>query len=105
VTEAMTDIGRVIMWWDTGAPFSVLRKERMEKAGDRKTLETAHLVLGSRDFGPWRFELWGQMNLPGFDGFIGYDFFAKHVVCVDFPGNRVVVPTVEMSTPAAASSH
>jgi hypothetical protein len=105
VTEAMTDIGPVIMWWDTGAPFSVLRKERMEQAGDRKTLETAHLVLGSRDFGPWRFELWGQMNLPGFDGFIGYDFFAKHVVCVDFPDNRVIVPTAEVSTSATPSSH
>ena len=22
----------------------------------------------------------------GIDGFIGYDFFAKHTVCVDFPG-------------------
>jgi len=25
------------------------------------------------------------LSLPGFDGFIGHDFFAKHVVCIDFP--------------------
>jgi hypothetical protein len=42
------------------------------------------LILGGNDFGPWRFEVW-DISLPGFDGFIGHDFFAKHVVCIDFP--------------------
>jgi hypothetical protein len=31
------------------------------------------------------------MKLPGFDGFIGNDFFDKHVVCIDYPARTVVV--------------
>jgi hypothetical protein len=91
VTAADTDIGRVTLWWDTGAPASVLRKEIIRNTQSGDTLTSAQLRLGERNFGPWQFELWGEMNLPGFDGFIGSDFFAKHVVCVDFPRDRVVV--------------
>lgn len=91
VTEADTDIGRVTLWWDTGAPTSVLRKEIIRDSQSDDTVTSAQLRLGERNFGPWQFQLWGEMNLPGFDGFIGSDFFAKHVVCVDFPRNRVVV--------------
>jgi len=47
--------------------------------------------LGGVDFGPWRFDVW-DMSLPaGFDGFIGYNFFARHIVCIDFPGRRIVI--------------
>jgi hypothetical protein len=93
VTQADTDLGRLTLWWDTGAPVSVLRKSltkaaRPESSGD--TLTTKRFALGSGDFGPWKFEIW-DLSLPGFDGFIGHDFFAKHVVCIDFPGNRIVV--------------
>ena len=91
VTEADTDIGRVTLWWDTGAPVSILRKEIMSPTHGGETLASAQFRLGERNFGPWQFQRWGEMNLPGFDGFIGSDFFAKHVVCVDFPRSRVVV--------------
>jgi hypothetical protein len=90
LTDISTGIGRVALWWDTGAFTSVLRKEMVKDSG-RKTL-TTRLHFGGQDFGPWAFKLWGNMNLPGFDGFIGDDFFSKHVVCVDFPARRVVVP-------------
>ena len=93
VTEAGTDLGPLILWWDTGAPVSALRKTairdvRSQSSGDTVTMN--RLTLGGGDFGPWQFEIW-DMSLPGFDGFIGYDFFAKHVVCIDFPGSRVVI--------------
>jgi hypothetical protein len=92
VTEANTDMGRVTLWWDTGAPASVLRKTvthaRSQSSGDSVT--TKRFELGGTDFGPWEFELW-DVSLPGFDGVIGHNFFAKHLVCIDFPGSRVVI--------------
>jgi hypothetical protein len=53
-------------------------------------LQSKRLMLGDKDFGPWRFEVW-DISLPRFDGFIGHDFFAKHVVCIDFPRNRIAI--------------
>ena len=93
VTEASIDLGRVLLWWDTGSPMSALRKsliqdDRQEMKED--TVTSRRLVLGGKDFGPTLFHVW-DMNLPGFDGFIGYDFFSKHVVCVDFPANRLMI--------------
>lgn len=93
VTEADTDLGRVMLWWDTGAPTSVLgrtfaQEVRSQPSGD--TITTKRFTLGGTDFGPWQFEMW-DVTLPGFDGFIGYNFFASHVVCIDFPGNRLVI--------------
>lgn len=93
VTEADTDLGRVTLWWDTGAPVSVIRKgltqeESSESSAD--SVMTKRFTLGGTDFGPWQFDIW-DVSLPGFDGFIGHDFFARHVVCIDFPGNRVVI--------------
>jgi hypothetical protein len=46
---------------------------------------------GGTDFGPWQFK-WMDMSLPPFfDGVIGHDFFATHVVCIDFPDKRLVI--------------
>jgi len=50
-----------------------------------------HLWLGDIDFGPWQFDVVDLTLPPGFDGFMGYNFFAKHVVCMDFPGRRLLV--------------
>lgn len=93
VTEADTDLGRATLWWDTGAPTSMLSKEFVRKGGSRPfedTMTTEQLILGGDDFGPSQFEI-RDMTLPGFDGFIGYDFFLKHAVCIDFPRDRLVV--------------
>lgn len=93
VTEAETDLGRATLWWDTGAPMSLLRKtfaQEMRSQPDEETVTTKRFTLGGTDFGPWKFMIW-DVTLPGFDGLIGYDFFASHVVCIDFPGNRLVI--------------
>ncbi|MGE0030902.1 MAG: hypothetical protein AB7T20_07270 [Steroidobacteraceae bacterium] len=93
VTEANIDLGRILLWWDTGSPVSALRKSLIQDAGQEMkedTVTSRRLVLGGKDFGPALLHVW-DMNLPGFDGFIGYDFFSKHVVCVDFPANRLIV--------------
>ena len=92
--EADIDLGRLTVWWDTGAPTSMLSKKFTEaaqshQAGD--TVKSKHLILGGADFGPLQFGVEDLPLPPGFDGFIGYNFFAHHIVCMDFPGNRLLI--------------
>jgi hypothetical protein len=93
VTGAETDWGRAVVWWDTGAPVSVLR-ETFKNDPDAKsrdvTATTKRFVLGDADLGPVEFNFWA-MELPKFDGFVGYNFFERHIVCVDFPGNKLII--------------
>lgn len=92
-TKIDTDLGPAILWWDTGAPVSVLRKTFGQQADIKASgdsLITRRLVIGEVDFGPWEFQRW-DLDLPKFDGFVGVEFFAKYVVCVDFPGKRLIV--------------
>ncbi len=94
VTEGVTDLGRVVVWWDTGTPTSVLSKRFIQATGSPPSegaWSSRHLGLGNVDFGPWQFEIWDMSLPPGFDGFIGYNFFAKHVVCIDFPAKRLLI--------------
>ncbi len=93
-TVVETDLGRLIMWWDTGTPTSVLSKRFVQNTAINPSLEkvtSKRIILANTDFGPWQFEIWEMSLPPGFDGFIGYDFFANHVVCMDFPSNRLLV--------------
>ncbi len=94
VAEVGTDLGRVAVWWDTGTPTSVLSRRFIQASGSPQSVASwtsRHLSLGDVDFGPWQFEIW-DVSLPrGFDGFIGYNFFAKHVVCMDFPAKRLLI--------------
>jgi hypothetical protein len=83
-----------MVWWDTGTPTSVLSKRFAQEARSDlsdDSVTTKELTLGGTDFGPLQFEIW-DVSLPaGFDGFIGYNFFAHHIVCMDFPGNRLLI--------------
>lgn len=92
VIKVGTEAVPLLLWLDTGSQLSAIRRsltlELLQSTVDHVTLK--QLRLGKADFGPWEFQVW-DMNLPGFDGFLGYDFFAKHVVCVDFPGKRIVI--------------
>ena len=93
VTEAVTDWGRAVLWWDTGSPVSALRESFVKgpKPGrEDETATTKRFELEDTDFGPVEFNFWA-MDLPKFDGFVGYNFFEHHVVCVDFPGHRLIV--------------
>jgi hypothetical protein len=102
VTTVQIDGSTATLWWDTGAPSSILSSEfasKMRSPGDSNAVQSTRLILGGTDFGPWRFEVW-NISLPGFDGFIGHDFFAKHVVCIDFPQNRVVIGRLTALAPA-----
>ncbi len=92
--EVDTDLGRLVVWWDTGSPTSALSQRFVQATGSHLsegTLTSKRLSLGGTDFGPWQFVI-ADVSLPrGFDGFIGYNFFANHVVCMDFPGSRLLI--------------
>ncbi len=66
----------------------------VEKAGVPATdglVSVKNLRFGDDDFGPWGLYVLDAELPPFFDGFIGFDFLSKHVVCLDFPGRRVLV--------------
>jgi hypothetical protein len=93
VTESDTDFGRVTLWWDTGSPATALSKSASHASHLPTSTErvvTHRFMLGGSNFGPWPLNIL-NVSLPGFDGFIGDDFFKKHRVCIDFPGNRIVI--------------
>lgn len=92
--EADIDLGRLTVWWDTGTPTSILGRRFAEAAGSHysgDTMTSKQLTLGGIEFGPLQFELEDLSIPPGFDGLIGYNFFAHHIVCMDFPGNRLLI--------------
>ena len=93
-TEANIDLGQLTVWWDTGAPVSMLSKRFTEAARSQQpvgTMVSKRLMLGGADFGPLQFEIEDLSLPPGFDGFVGYNFFAHHIVCLDFLGNRLLI--------------
>lgn len=90
MTAAQTDFGRVLLAWDTGSFTSVIRKAAVPSA-HLGPVTTEKLILGGRNFGPRQLRVF-DVSLPGFDGFIGNDFFDQNVVCVDFPDNELRLP-------------
>lgn len=93
-TKVDTDVGQVTLVWDTASGWSFVSQKVIQRGlapSSNEDVTTKRLVLGGTDFGPWQFK-WMEMSLPPFfDGSIGYDFFLRHVVCIDFPGKRVLV--------------
>jgi hypothetical protein len=94
VAKAHTNLGDLVLVWDTGATLSVIRKKTADDANatiSNQSVSIQHLSLGSTDFGPMDLRVFDYSEPAGTDGFIGYDFFSNHVVCVDFPGKRLLV--------------
>ncbi len=93
-TKATTDFGELTAVWDTGTPASILRNAHAPKVNGSavgQTVTTKSLVLGGTDFGPLTLEVYDYAEPAGTDMFIGYNFFANHVVCIDFPGKRFLI--------------
>jgi hypothetical protein len=106
VTEIETDLGILTVWWDTGAPAMVLSRRFVQArqwtgSGDR--LNTKGLLIGGKSYGPASFMIWDMSLPPGFDGFIGYQFFARHRVCMDFPNQRLVIAQGPIVSPGSMS--
>jgi hypothetical protein len=94
VTKAVTDAGELTMVWDTGAPLSIIRKGRVQESGlktENAILNSAKFELAGVNFGPLQLRVFDYVEPAGTDGFIGYTFFERNVVCIDFPGNRLFI--------------
>lgn len=94
VTRAGTSFGDFTMVWDTGAPFSLLRKSKLATASKPNThgqYRSDTFDLGSSRFGPLEV-LPAELGEPAaLDGFVGHNFLAKHSVCVDLPAKQLLV--------------
>jgi len=94
VSMAVSDHGPMTMLWDTGATYSFVKAkvaaERHLPIRD-ETYTTKRFALGARDFGPLELVALDMKEPANVDGYIGYNFFASHVVCVDALGPQVTV--------------
>jgi hypothetical protein len=94
ITQAVTDLGKLVLVWDTGAPMSLVRDSLVKARGftpDGLYIASKKFELADRDFGPLQFRLFSFAEPAEVDGFVGYDFFANHVVCIDLRGKRFLV--------------
>jgi hypothetical protein len=94
VAKAHTDLGDLILVWDTGAARGVIRKKSaddLHASVSDQIVSLPHLNFGDIDVGAMDFHVVDYAQLPGTDGFVGDDFFANHVVCIDFPGSRFLI--------------
>jgi len=86
VSLAKTDHGVMRLVWDSGATYSVVRKEFSERQQlplDDIFYNTRSFVIGGRDFGPLQLAAIEFHAPANADGFIGHNFFLNHVVCID----------------------
>jgi len=94
VAKAHTELGDLILVWDTGAARGVIRKQSAEDLHATVTdqiVSVPRLTFGEFDIGAMDFHVVDYAQLPGTDGFIGNDFFANHIVCIDFPGTGFLI--------------
>ena len=94
VAKAHTALGDLILVWDTGAARGVIRRQAaddLHATVSDQIVSLSHLNFGETDLGAMDFHVIDYSQFPGTDGFIGDDFFATHVVCVDFPGKQLLV--------------
>jgi hypothetical protein len=86
--------------WDTGAtysslPASVVAAHQLPVAPPAGTkppfYSTKQLIVGEADFGPLEFVVL-PLRLPSdFDGLLGYNVFAKRVVCLNYERSELRV--------------
>jgi len=94
LTRLRTDLGDLVMTWDTGAPISIVSRSRIDQTKATvidKVYTSNRAMLGNTNYGRMPLHVLDFSQPPGVDGFIGNDFFAKHVVCIDFPNNRLLI--------------
>jgi hypothetical protein len=94
VTRANTDVGDLLFVWDTGSPALLIRKTSALAAGldvSQRAVTLNHVRMDNHDYGPLKFDIWDFPAPAAMAGVIGHDFFIDHVVCVDFPENRLLV--------------
>ncbi|HUG98256.1 MAG TPA: hypothetical protein VMQ83_03690 [Gammaproteobacteria bacterium] len=93
-TSVSTDVGELLFVWDTGSPAIVMSRSSataVHVAADADNTVFKKFVLGRRNYGPQRIDIWDIPTPMGMAGLIGHPFFQKHVVCIDSPGLRLFI--------------
>jgi hypothetical protein len=93
ITRVKLDGATVRLGWDTGAQHSVLPARVVAAhqlpvtpaVGQKPPFyNTKRLIIGGSDFGPLEFVVL-PLELPrDFEGMLGYNVFANHVVCMNY---------------------
>jgi hypothetical protein len=94
ITKVKSDFGEHRFIWDTGAPMMIVRRSLIAARGivpGGDFLQSKEFKLGREDFGPMQLYMFDFGEPAEVDGYIGYDFFAKNVVCIDMRGKRFFV--------------
>ncbi len=95
VDEATLRLG-----WDTGATYSTLpaqvatdhRLTLTPPAGKKPPFyNTKRLLIGETDLGPFDFVVLPWVCRATWNGMLGYNVFAKHVVCLHYARGEVRV--------------
>jgi hypothetical protein len=89
---ALTDRGEIRIGWDTGAQTNAFTPATFSVPAERYVLGQEHefrdFTLGQVKLGPLKVRTI-DLQMPGLNGLLGYDFFASHVVCFDV-GRKIV---------------
>jgi predicted aspartyl protease len=98
VSRFDTQSGPIRLLWDTGATYSMLPETVAEKLkfpttvrgpNSPKFYQAKMLSAAGHDFAPLEFVLL-PLKLPGdFEGMVGWNFFDRHVVCLDYRRREV----------------
>ena len=92
VTRARVDGFDIRVLWDTGAVQSFIKQSfaiEHELPVESPYYTARNLALGGRDVGPLRFVVVDLVAPSSVDGYLGYSFFADHVICIDPRGQQV----------------
>jgi len=100
ITQVKLDGATLRLGWDTGAQYSALpasvvtaHQLSVTPAVGQKPpfFNSKRLIIGGSDFGPLEFVVL-PLGLPSeFEGVLGYNFFAEHVVCLNYGRNELRV--------------
>jgi hypothetical protein len=91
---AHTDRGEIRFGWDTGAQTNAFTPATFSVPPERYVLGQEHefrdFSLGDVKLGPLKVRTI-DLQMPGLNGLMGYDFFASHVVCFDVSRKIVAI--------------
>lgn len=92
VTLAQTDQQTMRLLWGTGATHSFVKKtfaDEHKLPVENPFYTSQRFKLGPANFGPLQFVVVDFQAPSTVDGYVGHNFLATHVVCID-PFNQVV---------------